>query len=155
MFQKLGSRWPTRELKLDSPLATEGWGVREMPQALSLVHSSVSSKPLSFTHSPWHLQMELWSGFFSLPFLNTSSTMFHSNVNSPYPTLCHKGIWQSIHAAAYYAQDDSSGVKPSRSSYLNVTPEHTNQTYNSRSYWTRLQRPVLSHILHTAQPESQ
>lgn len=42
------------------------------------------SKPLSLTHSPWHLQMELRPGF-PLPFLNTSSTMFHSHVNFPTP----------------------------------------------------------------------
>lgn len=42
------------------------------------------SKPLSLTHSPWHLQMEL-RPWFPLPFLNTSSTMFHSHVNFPTP----------------------------------------------------------------------
>lgn len=65
--------------------------------------------------------------FFPLPFLNTSSTMSHSNVNPLRPTHRHKGIWQSIHAAAYEAHDSPS-----------VNPEHRNQNI-------QLQEPHSAH----------
>lgn len=63
---------------------------------------------------------------FPLPFKIQVAPCFTLMWISPLPTHGHVGIWQSVHAAAYDAQD-SPRCKPSCSPYLNVNPEHTNQ----------------------------
>lgn len=81
------SRWVYTASRL---LVVKPWSLRERVRLSVRLLNPVSStcqclsELLSLTHSPWHVQMELRTQF-PLPFLNTSSTMFHSYVN--FPTL--------------------------------------------------------------------
>lgn len=70
--------------------------------------------------------MELWLRFFPFPFKIQVAPGFTLMWISPHPPHGHEGIWQSVHAAGYDVQG-SPRCKPSRSPYLNVNPEHTNQ----------------------------